>query len=263
MPHALIIDGGGEQSRKNLALFLAMWAVCGGKDRPCGQCKNCKNARAQAHSDIYFVKGEGKTDSYSINEVKKVVRDAFIKPNQAQYKVYIFNECDRRFPEASQNVFLKTLEEPPGNVLFIMTCRSGKSLLETIRSRATVFTLESTRNIDQDKLALAREIALGIVSPLEMELLKALYRLDKRDSALETLDLVILILRDGLAIACGSTAETDAETAEKLCRKLTKAQYIRLIEATQSAETKIVRNVGLKLLGTQLCGEYRRIAWQR
>lgn len=263
MPHAIIINGGDTKSRDALASHLAAWAVCSGENKPCGQCKNCINAKAKAHSDIYYAKGEGKTNSFSKDEMKRIIKDTSIKPNQADRKVYIISECDRRFSVISQNVFLKTLEEPPQDVIFILTCENSKALLSTIRSRATVFSLENTVSNNEEALELSKEITTGIVSSSEIGLLKALYKLKDRDNAIEVLSCVILLLRDGLCCSAGAQAVTDKDIAFVLCKKLTKAQYLKLIEITANAQEKVMQNVSLKLICTWLCSEYRRILWQR
>ncbi len=263
MPHALIITGGAPAERGALALHLSMWAVCSSSERPCGRCKNCLNAQKKEHSDIYYAKGSGKTGIYNREELSAIIRDAYVKPNQAGRKVYILEECDRKFSEISQNVFLKTLEEPPQDVLFIMTCEDDRSLLQTIRSRSTVFTLESEAGFLEESLSLARDIALNIISLSEMDLLKTTYRLSDRDKALEALDAVESILRDGLVLCVGGEPKLDPDTAEKLSLRLRKAQYLRLIEITRNAKLKIKQNVGLKLVSAWLCSQYRRTLWQR
>ncbi|MGN1131119.1 MAG: hypothetical protein ACI4Q8_07170 [Ruminococcus sp.] len=264
MPHVIIINGGTEESRQELSIHLAMWAVCNSNgERPCGECKNCINAKAKAHSDVYFAKGEGKTNIYNKDEINRIIRDASIKPNQADTKVYVLSECDRRFPVISQNVFLKTLEEPPQDVLFILTCENSKVLLSTILSRATVFTLESKTEINQELLDIAKEITLGIISKSEIQLLKATYKLSDRESSLEILSYVVLLLRDGLCVSVGAGADTDEDIAYRLSKKLRKTQYLKLIEITEDAQKKVTQNVSLKLIGTWLCAEYRRITWQR
>lgn len=263
MPHAVIINGGTEEYRSAVAQHLAVWAVCSGENKPCHNCKNCVNAEAKSHSDIYFAKGEGKTNIYNKDEIKKIIKDSFVKPNQADKKVYILEECDRRFPVISQNAFLKTLEEPPQDVLFIMTCENSNILLGTILSRATVFSLENESKINEESLELAKEIALGIICPQEYELMKSLSKLTKREIFIETMGAVVMILRDGLAFSVNAQPVIDSEIAKKLCKRLTKAQYLKLIEISNDAVKKVSQNASLKLLSTWLCGEYRRISWQR
>ena len=262
MPHAFIISGGGETSRKELCEHMSAWAVCGSEgDRPCGVCKNCANAFARSHSDIYYAKGSGKTQIYNAEELKEIVRDASIKPNQADRKVYVFEECDKKLPEISQNILLKTIEEPPQDILFIITCENSKTMLETIRSRATTLALGEEREVDEKSLELAEDIMRGALSSSEIDLLRATYRLSDRFSANETLDCVTEILCDGLCLRSGSTPKQNLEIAEQLCRKLTKAQFLELIEITRSAQKKINQNVSLDLVSTWLCAQYRKTVW--
>lgn len=264
MPHAVIVGGGSALERAKVADHLAKWAVCSGKgERPCGVCKNCKNAAERAHSDVYYAKESGKTKIYNAEEIKNIIRDASIKPNQAERKVFVFEECDRKLPVISQNMILKTLEEPPQDILFILTCENPKLLLETIRSRSSALLLEDEAKRDEAALEIAKEIAERIVSPSEMELLKATFRLDNRFTALEALNALEQIFRDGMAVYFGAKAELNGELAEKLCRKLTKAHFLGLMEITKTAKENIEKNIPLKLVSTWLCAQYRRTVWQK
>lgn len=263
MPHAVIISGGSVPERSLLALRLSMWAVCTGEEKPCGRCKDCINAEAKAHSDIYYAKGSGKTDIYSKDELAKIVEDSYIKPNQAARKVYVFEECDAKLTVISQNTLLKTIEEPPQDAMFILTCSNPRSLLTTIRSRATEFKLESSEEIAPETLEIACEIAEATAESGEWRLMKALYALKKRDEALAVLDAVTEVFRDGMVYYYGGESRLGGKTADVLSRRLTKQHYIRLIELTQSAQDKINKNVRPELVAVWLCAEYRRTLWQR
>jgi DNA polymerase-3 subunit delta' len=263
MPHAVIISSGNAEGRRILTKRLSMWAVCSKDNPPCGKCKDCQNVQSDVHCDVYFAKGSGKTDIYKKEEIAAIIRDSYVKPNQALRKVYVFEDCDRKLPVISQNAFLKTLEEPPQDTLFILTCESSRSLLDTIRSRAVEFSLENTEQINEEAYSLAKEIARGIVSPGEINLLRSTYKMNDRALALDTLDSIAALLRDGLAVYIGSTAEIDSDTADLLCRKLTKSRFLKLIELTQDAKSKVYANVSLKLISLWLCAEYRRNVWQK
>lgn len=262
MPHALIISGGSADNRDALCRHLAAWAVCSSEnERPCGSCKNCKNAFDKAHSDIYYAKGSGKTKIYNVDELRDIIRDASIKPNQADRKVFIFEECDKKLSDISQNALLKTLEEPPQDILFILTCENSKNLLETIRSRTVTLNLGDEREVSGKSKDLAEEILTGMLDSSEIELMKATYKLNERFAALETLDSIVEMLRDGLCTQSGFAPESNTEIAEKLCRKLTKVQFLELIEITNSAQLKINQNVAPGLVGTWLCSQYRKTVW--
>lgn len=264
LPHAIIINGGNHQERLDASIFLSMWAVCSSLDeKPCGVCKSCLNAKDKIHSDVYFAQGTGKTEIYNVDEMRKINEDTVIKPNSADHKVYIFLDADKRMPVISQNTFLKTLEEPPKNVIFILTTENSTSLLNTILSRATVFNIPIKDKISEDTLTLAKSIAMAIVKPLEVDLLFATGKLTKRQETIETLAIVSRLLRDGLACAVGGKCTIDEECGKALAKRLTKKRLLQLIELNEKAIIKINQNVNLNLLATWLCGEYRRISWQK
>ncbi len=264
LPHAIIINGGNQQDRLDASIFLSMWAVCSSlEDKPCGVCKACQNAKEKIHSDVYFAKGSGKTEIYNAEEMRKINDDTIIKPNSADHKVYIFLDADKRMPVISQNTFLKTLEEPPKNIIFILTTENSTSLLDTILSRATVFNIPIKDKISEDTLTLAKSIAMAIVKPLEIDLLFATGKLTKRQEAIDTLTIVSRLLRDGLACSVGGKCTIDEECGKALSKRLTKKRLLKLIELNEKAIIKINQNVNLNLLATWLCGEYRRISWQK
>ncbi len=70
-------------------------------------------------------------------------------------------------------------------------------------------------------------------------------------------------LRDALVTLSGGDANSDKELARKLASKLTRKKIIEMIELTDSCDYKLRQNININLLTTWLCGEYRRILWQR
>ena len=233
IPHAVIIESKDKTKSFELAKFLSMYAVCIDTERPCGQCGQCRKAFNAAHADIKYAYPEKKSKSYSIDQMREISKDAYIKPNEAAAKVYIFEDAENRLSPIVQNAFLKLLEEPPQNVLFILLCENSKKLLATILSRSVVLRLKT------------HDVLL------------------EKDSADETLLIVKLIFRDGLAAVSGVGAVFDAELGKSLATRFTKARIIQMIEITENAKIKITQNININLLTTWLCGEYRRISWQR
>lgn len=140
-PHALIIEGEHGLGKKTLARKLAGALVCRGDDKPCGACKQCRKAEQGIHPDIIEHIAEGGSNSFHVNTVRDVVNDAFMRPNEADYKVYILGNAECMNLSA-QNALLKILEEPPEYVVFIMTVSSKSMMLETVLSRSVVVSLE-------------------------------------------------------------------------------------------------------------------------
>lgn len=263
MPHAVIIEGGSDLLREQAALYLSSWAVCSsnGNDRPCGVCKNCTKALLKSHSDIFYAQSTGKTGIINIETMRKIIMDSNIVANEANTRVFVLLDADKRMKEDVQNAFLKILEEPPQSILFVITCENSKSLLQTIRSRAQIFTLKTDEIVTQECDDLAKDIINGILSVSEIPLLFSTAQLTNRSTAKEVLAVISEYLRKALLASSGAAC-TD-ETAQKLAKKLTKLRLIGLIDITSQAIIKADRNINMTVLSTWLCTQYRRISWQR
>ena len=264
LPHAVILEGGGESALK-LAAYLSAFAVCSGDKKPCGKCKNCQNALNKTHADISYVYPEGsrKSKTLSIDQLRELSKDAYIMPNDSDSKVYIFENADSVFSEVVQNAFLKLLEEPPAGVYFILLCQSAKGLLPTIISRCSMINLGGEAEINEEAQKAAEEIANGIISLSEYDLLLALRSLADKVLADDILRAVKLILFDAVAVLSGAKASYKPELAKKLSSRFTRKKLLDMIELTDSSKYKLKQSININLLTTQLCGEYRRISWQR
>ncbi|MBQ8000778.1 MAG: hypothetical protein IJ298_06100 [Ruminococcus sp.] len=263
MPHAIIVTGGSDSTREAFAMLLCKWAVCASDgERPCGECSGCHKAEGKNHIDIYYAKGSGKTDGISVEEIRNITRDTAIMPHEAHRKVYVLFNADRRMGNESMNAFLKTLEEPMQDILFILTAENIKAVPQTILSRCTCLTLDSVSEVPQEIKDIAREILLSIIASTELPLLKATSALSTRQVALEVLPVIREVLCDALSVSVGAKPLFDEELAVQLRQRLTKSKIIRLIDVTSDAINKTNRNVSLVLISTWLCGEYRRISWQ-
>lgn len=140
-PHAVVIEGEKGLGKKTLASFIAAALVCRGENKPCFDCTQCNKAKGHIHPDIFEYSASGGANSFHVDVVRDVIKDVYIKPNEADYKVYILGNADCMSVSA-QNALLKVLEEPPEYVVFILTAQSKSMLLETVLSRSVVITLE-------------------------------------------------------------------------------------------------------------------------
>jgi len=110
--------------------------------KACGLCENCRKAEKGIHPDIITVErmlddeGKPKREIY-VEQIRTVVADAVILPNEAEKKVYIIREAEKMNPDA-QNALLKILEEPPRFAAFILVTAAEGALLETVRARCAV-----------------------------------------------------------------------------------------------------------------------------
>ncbi len=140
MPHAILFCGEKGCGKKVMARYTAQLFLCGAP--PCGSCAVCRNIERDEHPDVIYVK-RACGGTYAIKELRELLRDTVIKPNNGDIKVYVFEDCgDMR--EQAQNVLLKLIEEPAPFLRFIFTCENEKNILETILSRVTEFEVPST-----------------------------------------------------------------------------------------------------------------------
>ena len=263
IPHAIVIESKNREAALEAAKFLSMYVVCTSDNKPCKVCEQCHKAEIKGHADISYPRPENKSKTYSIEQMRNIIKDSYIRPNEANAKVYVLEEADNRLSDIAQNSFLKLLEEPPQNVYFILLCESAQKLLVTILSRCTVVRLKNEVKISENALEYAEKIVRGIISSREYDLLLALNVLSDKENADETLSTVRMILRDGLAISVGTRAVINEKLGRELASRFTKGKIIEMIELTDSSAIKIKQNININLLTTWLCGEYRRISWQR
>ncbi|WP_243200792.1 ATP-binding protein [Lawsonibacter celer] len=140
LSHAYIISGPPGSGRHTLAKLLSAALVCAGQgDRlPCGRCAACRKARAGVHPDIIPVGDDGK--DLSVTQVRQMRTDAYIRPNEAERKVYVLSNA-QSMNASAQNAMLKLLEEGPAYAAFLLITDNAAALLPTVRSRCEALAL--------------------------------------------------------------------------------------------------------------------------
>ena len=129
LSHALILSGAGD--RNAAAHYAAAALECTGTDKPCLTCAHCRKVLADIHPDVLTVRDDEHAE-LSVDVIRGVRTDAFIRPNEGACKVYIFPDCTR-LNEKDQNVLLKTVEEGPPYAAFLF-CAENASVLPSARA---------------------------------------------------------------------------------------------------------------------------------
>ncbi len=139
--HAYIFSGVRGVGKTTTARILAKALNCekGPAAEPCNQCDRCREISAGSSLDVLEIDAASNRGIDQIRELREMVRYA---PAVGRYKVVILDEAHQLTEEAS-NALLKTLEEPPERVIFILATTAPESLPETIRSRAQHFHFRS------------------------------------------------------------------------------------------------------------------------
>jgi DNA polymerase-3 subunit delta' len=115
----------------------------------CDHCLNCRRIDANLHPDVLWIRPESKIRIISIDQVRDVIHTVNLKPTEAEWKVAIIVAADRMNPQ-SANAFLKTLEEPPGRCVLILTSDRPQRLLETILSRCLRLSFSTGAGLSLD-----------------------------------------------------------------------------------------------------------------
>ena len=262
VPHAILLEGAPGSGTDVLSGILAKAAVClSAGARPCGQCAGCIKAEAGSHPDIATLDGDKNPRAFPVDAVREIRSGAYVKPNEAPRRVFRLLGV-QNMSETSQNALLKVLEEPPENVLFLLTAVSAAALLPTVRSRVQIFSLEggaAAAEGGEEAAAVARAVA----APNEAELLFRTAPLVKdRDRLRGVLGGLFLIFRDAAALRAGgaSCLSGERETAAFLAENLTRTNLMRLLEETDRAKRALEGNANQALLVTCLCASLREAA---
>lgn len=141
LAHAYIVAGPAGSGRHTLAAQMAAALVCSAQPqlRPCGRCSHCRKAAGGIHPDITVIAGSG-GKPITVDQVRALRTDAYVRPNEAERKVYLLERADRMNASA-QNAMLKLLEEGPAYAAFLLLTDNAAALLPTVRSRCEVLAL--------------------------------------------------------------------------------------------------------------------------
>src|SRR5579863_4243693 len=234
--HAYIFSGVRGVGKTTSARILAKALNCvkGPTAEPDGTCDSCREISAGTSLDVLEIDAASNRGIDQIRELREMVRYA---PASSRYKVVILDEAHQLTDEAS-NALLKTLEEPPERVVFILATTRAEDLVETIKSRAQLFQFRalSFQEIAGELERVARAENLTI----EPAAVAVLARAAEGS------------LRDGLslleqAIAYSGEAITDAQVRE-LLGVVAESVLDELIEAIAAQSTERALSLVHRLL---------------
>ena len=155
--HGYIFSGHRGIGKTTIARILAMALNCRSKDHPvaepCGVCESCTEIRAGNAVDVIEIDA---ATNRGIDEIRELREAARYRPARDRYKIYILDEA-HQITDAAFNALLKTLEEPPGHVIFMMATTQPEDIPQTIRSRCQHFSFHAVKF--DDIVAQLRDIA--------------------------------------------------------------------------------------------------------
>jgi DNA polymerase-3 subunit gamma/tau len=236
MHHAFLFTGTRGVGKTTIARIFAKSLNCerGQSSNPCGECSACRDIDAGRFMDMIEIDAASNT---GVDDVREVIENAQYSPSRGRFKVYLIDEV-HMLSKSAFNALLKTLEEPPEHVKFLLATTDPQKLPVTVLSRCLKFNLK--RLLPEQIVAQMNRIldAEGIAH--ENEALEELAR--GADGS----------LRDGLslldqAIAYGAGAVRAAEVRAML-GTIERGQVYALLEAAHAGD------------GNRLIAEVERLA---
>jgi DNA polymerase-3 subunit gamma/tau len=168
--HGYIFSGHRGIGKTTIARILAMALECrtpqGAAERPtpepCGVCDACREIRAGNAVDVIEIDA---ATNRGIDEIRELREGARYRPARDRYKIYILDEA-HQITDAAFNALLKTLEEPPEHVVFMMATTQPEDIPQTIRSRCQHFSFHAVRfeDIVGQLQAIAEKEGIGVDS---------------------------------------------------------------------------------------------------
>ena len=146
LSHAYLFTGPEGLAKTAFARELAVALVtsCGG----CGACPECERARRGVHPDLHVVEREG--DLIRVEQVEPIVADLNLRPFAASRRVWIVPEVEYLHPAAA-NKLLKSIEEPPAYVVFLLVTDRLERVLPTIVSRCQLVEFRPLSDVDVEE----------------------------------------------------------------------------------------------------------------
>ena len=139
--HAYLFLGGAGAGKRLIANTFAKALQCEGEKRPCDSCKSCHAFNHGNHPDVIYFQPLKNGKTYTIEDVREQLLETVdLKPFQYEKKIYIIEKADTLNIQ-SQNALLKTLEEPPAHVVFLLLAERAEAFLPTILSRVVVMKI--------------------------------------------------------------------------------------------------------------------------
>lgn len=145
LAHAYLITGPPHTGKMAIAINLAQALNCQQSNPPCNQCGTCRRISTGMHPDVQIISrlDDGSSTlkkEIIIGQIRELQQSAALQPYEGKYRIYIINGAEY-MNEESSNRLLKTLEEPPANVMIILLSANIRRLLPTIVSRCHLLEL--------------------------------------------------------------------------------------------------------------------------
>jgi len=243
LSHAYIVSGPAGSGKHTLARLLAAGMLCTSRgEKPCGQCGACLKVGKGIHPDVSVITGPAEGKPISVDQVRQLRADAYIRPNEGERKVYLLEGAEQMNASA-QNAMLKLLEEGPRYAAFLLIAENSGALLETVRSRCEELALLPAGPSEDEagsaeQSALVARMADALERAGELELLEESIAFTGKRSREELFDLL-----DALEVELG----------DRVARSGNRRRILRAVELVKQLRGAARLNVNGGQLSGWLC----------
>ena len=286
--HSYLFYGEEGVGKKNISRQFAQAILCLGEDKPCGKCSNCKKILSKNHPDYFElgVESDAAKQGFNVDNARKLIEAAYIMPNEGSYKIFLLDNVQTLLA-SSANTLLKTLEEPPKNVIFLLISNNKSGVLKTILSRCTPIGVYPISNVscfnhiklkfpneDEKNLKLSANLSEGSIGraifylkdpigqksvSISKKLLDAYFKSNELEFVQSIADLeentqlsfaVFKCFLTRLKLKIDSELKLNKTPNKNFCEKLFKAS-----ECFEKAKEILIQNGNKKLTISRLCAE--------
>lgn len=154
LSHAYLFLGAPGSGKLDAAYALAQGALCpqGG----CGACDDCVRVARHTHPDVHLLQPQS-AQGYLVGQIRELIDDLQMAPIRSSRKVYLIDEAEK-LTAATANAVLKSLEEPPDGVVFILLATTRDAVLPTVLSRCQVVPFR-TLGTEQSLAVLSEQLS--------------------------------------------------------------------------------------------------------
>ena len=236
--HGYIFSGHRGIGKTTVARILAMALNCRSADHPvpepCGVCESCTEIRAGNSVDVIEIDA---ATNRGIDEIRELRDAARYRPARDRFKIWILDEA-HQITDAAFNALLKTLEEPPGHVIFMLATTQPEDIPQTIRSRCQHFSFHAVRF--DDILGQLSDIAGRENIKAETDALALLA--EAGDGSMRD----ALSILDQAIACCGETLTT--EVVRQLVGTVPSATLEQMMQAVEHGSSEEVLRLADKLI---------------